>query len=162
MVKIVAAIEYTINCGNNFLRWRKRAIVYRVLLNFKKYCLLKNSAVFWISVQIGISLLFLEFERGKHCFSCEIDFRKSLPFYLRITFHKLSFNYFSFLPLQYLQCIFSWESCVPLEFGRTFWRQIGASQLSGNVWIVLMSAGRNLWLRCDREPSSWTDWTQAV
>lgn len=47
MLKIVAAIEYTINCGSNSLRGRKRAIVYRVLLlNFKKYYLLKNSAVF--------------------------------------------------------------------------------------------------------------------
>lgn len=36
MLKIVAAIEYTINCGSDFMRGRKRAVVYRVLLlNFK-------------------------------------------------------------------------------------------------------------------------------
>lgn len=162
MLKIVAAIEYTINCDNNFLRGRKRAIVYCfwILLNFKKYHLLKIFAVFWISMQISISLLFLEFERGKRCFSCEIDVSKSLPFF----WGPCSINSVGiilFLPLQCLQCISSWESCVSLQFGRTFWRQIGGSQLPGNVGIVLISADRGLWLMCDRR-SSWADWTQAT
>lgn len=159
----MAAIEYTINSGNNLLRGKKRAVVYRVLfLNFRIYCPLKYSAAFWISMQIGLSLLFLEFETGKHCFSCEIDFSKILPFFLRTMFHKPSLNYFSFLPLQRLQCVSSWENYVSLKFGRTFWRQIGESQLPGNVWIVLISAGRDLWFMCDGGSSSWTDWTQAT
>lgn len=96
-----------------FLRGRKRAIVCRVLfLNFNKYCPLKNSTVCWISLQIGISLLFLEFERGKHYFSCEIDFSKSLPFFLRTMFHKLSFNYFSLLPLQCSMYFLLRKPCV--------------------------------------------------
>lgn len=145
------------------MRGRKREIGYRVLfLSFRWCCLLTNSALFWISKQIGISLFVSEIWTRKTWFY--LWNRKRRQHLAKIILEDNVLWTQCFCPTTAVSSVsfFPRKLCILNLEEASFEGKTGHF----SCWqcpYCTVSAGRELWWICDRGSShSWTAWTQAT